>query len=76
MLMVHNARREQGHDQKHFNSVLLEFYNIDRLLSLYGHNPKRRPGYAQLLEILIAAAKGDFSLYDHFIESLNVSGYE
>ena len=76
MLMAHNARREQGHDQKHFNSVLLEFYNIDRLLSLYGHNPKRRPGYAQLLEILIAAAKGDFSLHDHFIESLNVSSYE
>ena len=73
MLMAHNARREEGHDQKHFNSVLLEFYNIDRLLSLYGHTPKRRPTYAQLLEILIAAAKGDFSLYDHFIQSLDIS---
>lgn len=76
MLMAHNARCEEGRDQKHFNSVLLEFYNIDRLLSLYGHTPKRRPKYAQVMEILTAAAKGDFAPYDQFIQSLNVRSFE
>ena len=68
--MAHNARRNGGHDQKRFNSVLIEFYSIDRLLSLYEHPPKVRPGYAQLIEILIEAAKGDFTLSDRFIQRL------
>jgi len=70
MLMTHNARHEGGCNQKRFNSILIEFYNIDRLLSPYGHIPK--PKYTQLLEIIIAAARGDFTLYDQFIQSLKV----
>lgn len=70
MIMAHNARRNEGRDQKRFNSVLIEFYNIDRLLSLYEHTPKERPGYAQLIEILTEAAKGDFTLSDRFIQRL------
>lgn len=76
MLMAHNDRQEQGYDQKDFNRILLEFYNIDRLLFLYGHAPDRRPGYAQLVEILTAVAKGDFTLYDRFIKDLDVRGLE
>lgn len=70
MLMAHHERENNGYDQKRFNSVLLEFYNIDRLLSQYGQTAKQRPRYSKLVEILITAAKGDFSLYNRFIETL------
>jgi len=70
MIMAHHARREEGHDQKRFNSVLLEFYNIDHLLSMYGYTHIQRPDYTRLMEILIPAAKGDFTLYDDFLRDL------
>ena len=76
MLMAHNTRRQEGYDQKKFKSVLLEFYNIDRLLSINDYAPKQRPSYGQLLKILIAAAQGDVSLYDKFIQSLNKNNHE
>jgi len=70
MIMAHHERCNEGYDQKRFNSVLVEFYNIDHFLSLYGYSQLQRPGYVQLMEILIAAAKGDFALYDDFFEGL------
>ena len=76
MLMVHNTRRQEGYDQKKFKSVLLEFYNIDRLLSINDQAPEQRPSYGQLLKILIAAAQGDVSLYDNFIQGMNKSNHE
>lgn len=76
MLMAHNTRRQEGYDQKKFKSVLLEFYNIDRLLSINDYAPKQRPSCGQLLKILIAAAQGDVSLYDKFIQSLNKNNHE
>jgi hypothetical protein len=76
MLMAHNTRRQEGYDQKRFKSVLLEFYNIDRLLSINDYAPKQRPNYGQLLKILIAAAQGDVSLYDKFIQSMNKSNHK
>ena len=76
MIMAHHARCKEGHDQKRFNSVLLEFYNIDHLLSMYGYTHIQRPDYTRLMEILIPAAKGDFTLYDDFLRGLanNVYG--
>ncbi len=68
ILMANKARHDAGNDQKRFNSILLEFYNIDRLLALYGYAQEKRPRYRQLMEILIAAAKGDFSLYESFTQ--------
>ena len=76
MLMAHNTRRQEGYDQKRFKSVLLESYNIDRLLSINDYAPKQRPSYGQLLKILIAAAQGDVSLYDKFIQSMNKSNHK
>ncbi len=76
MLMAHNTRRQEGYDQKEFKSVLLEFYNIDRLLSKNEYAPKRRPSCGQLLKILIAAAQDDVSLYDEFVQSMNESNHE
>ena len=73
MVMKHHERIEIGVDQKRFNSILLEFYNIDRLLSLNGQRPEKRPKYRHLMKILIDAAKGDFSLYDRFIKRLSNS---
>ena len=70
MVMAHHASCNQGQDQQRFNSVLLEFYNIDHFLSLYGYTHMQRTGYTQLMEILIAAAEGDFALYDDFHQSL------
>jgi hypothetical protein len=70
MVLAHHASCNQGQDQQQFNSVLREFYNIDHFLSLYGYTHMQRPGYTQLMEILIAAAEGDFALYDDFHQSL------
>lgn len=70
MVLAHHASCTQGLDQQEFNSVLREFYNIDHFLSLYGYTHIQRPGYTQLMEILIAAAEGDFALYDDFHQSL------
>ncbi len=70
MVLAHHASRNQGRDQQRFNSVLREFYNIDHFLSLYGYTHIQRPSYLQLMQILIAAAEGDFSLYDDFYQSL------
>lgn len=76
MLMAHKARRDAGEDQERFNSILREFYNIDRLLSVRGLGPERRPPYPRLLEILIAAAKGDFSPYRQFRAGRRSAGKE
>jgi hypothetical protein len=71
MIMAHHARCKEGHDQKRFNSALLEFFNIDHLLSMYGYTHIQRPDYTRLMEILIPAAKGDFTLYDDFLRGLS-----
>ncbi|KPA13690.1 hypothetical protein MHK_006107 [Candidatus Magnetomorum sp. HK-1] len=76
MVMEHHEGIEIGVDQKRFNSILLEFYNIDHLLSMYGQKFENRPKYRHLMKILIDAAKGDFSLYDRFIKRLSNSSKE
>lgn len=52
--------------------ILKQIYNIDGLLSQYGLGLEHRPDIDQLVNIVIAAAKGDFSLYEQFIEDLNL----
>lgn len=75
LIMVHHSRSKIGHDQKRFNSVLLEFYNIDHLLAMYGYSHAQRPSYERLMEILIAAAKGHFTPYNHFLQGLTDKTY-
>ncbi|MGD8210850.1 MAG: hypothetical protein PVF32_13395 [Desulfobacterales bacterium] len=70
MVVAHHASCNQGRDQQRFNSILREFYNIDHFLSFYGYTHLQRPSYLQLMQILIAAAEGNFALYDKFHQSL------
>jgi hypothetical protein len=67
MLLEHLQTNEY---KNRFNSILLEFYNIDQLLSTYGQSSEKRPRFRHLMNILIDAALGDFSFYDRFINRL------
>jgi len=72
LVMVYNEGFAlDAEDKNRFHSILLEFYNIDHLLSAHGLGPEKRPKYRHLLKILIDAAIGDFSLYDRFIKRLS-----
>jgi len=71
VLITHHAWRKTDEDKNRFNSILLEFYNIDRLLSKHGQSPEKRPKCRHLMKVLIDAAKGDFALYDRFIKRLS-----
>ena len=71
MVMTFNAQCRTDEDKNRFNSILIEFYNIDYLLSIHGQRPENRPKFRHLMKILIDAAKGDFSLYDRFIKRLS-----
>jgi len=71
VLMAHHVWPKTDEDNNRFNSIMLEFYNIDHLLSKHGQGPEKRPKCRHLMKVLIDAAKGDFSLYDRFIERLS-----
>ena len=76
LAMTHYEGFEVVKDKNRFNTILLEFYNIDHLLSVHGLTPEKRPRYRHLMKILIDAAKGNFSLYERFIKRLSNSNKE
>ncbi|ETR70600.1 MAG: hypothetical protein OMM_03119 [Candidatus Magnetoglobus multicellularis str. Araruama] len=71
MVMTHHTWPKTDEDKNRFNSILLEFYNIDQLLSAHGQGPEKRSKDRHLMKVLIDAARGDFSLYDRFINRLS-----
>ncbi|UCE04317.1 MAG: hypothetical protein JSW07_11830, partial [bacterium] len=58
-------------DQERFNEVIKQVYNIDELLYQYGLGLEQRPHVEHLIEIVVAASHGDFSIYEKFIEGLS-----
>ena len=71
MLMKYNSKQSNMHDRKRFNKICLEMYNIDALLIQYDAEVDRRPSVDKLVEIVMASSKGDFSVYEQFISTLN-----
>jgi hypothetical protein len=76
MVMAHHAIQKDDKEKNRFNSILIEFYNIDQLLSSKGQLSEKRPRYRHLMKVLIDAAKGDFSLYNRFIKRISKSKKE
>lgn len=68
--MRHHARDSIQQDPARLIEILEQIYNIDALLAQYGLGLERRPSMEHLMEIAVAAANGDFSLYEHFIDDL------
>ncbi len=71
MLMIYNAKTSGQFDQDRFNEIIKQVYNIDGLLSQYGLGSEHRPQIGHLVEIILGASNGDFTLYEHFIEGLS-----
>ena len=70
ILRKYGARKARQLDQARYYEILKHVYNIDELLFHYGLGVEDRPHIDKLMEMVIAGAKGDFSVYDQFIETL------
>ncbi len=67
MIKHYNAAVSGKQDK---DELIKQIYNIDKVLAEYGCGPEYRPAVDKVVEMFIAARKGDFSLYEQFIESL------
>lgn len=72
LMSYHHTGTSQEFDQEYFNEIIKHMYNIDGLLSQYGLGIEDRPQVDQLVEIVFAASHGDFSVYEQFIEGLQI----
>lgn len=70
ILIDYSYREAKPVDQARYYEILKQVHNIDGLLFQYGLGIENRPQIDKLLEIVIAAAKGDFSVYNEFVETL------
>lgn len=70
MLMSYNAETSKELDQDRFNKIVKQVYNIDVLLNQYGLSSEHRPQLEDLVEMVFAASRGDFSRYEQFIDGL------
>ncbi len=70
ILIDYSYREAKQVDQARCYEILKQVHNIDGLLFQFGLGIENRPQIDKLLEMVIAAAKGDFSVYDEFVETL------
>lgn len=70
LMFYHNTGASQKFDQNRFHEIVKQVYNIDGLLFQYGFGSERRPQVDQLVEIVFAASRGNFRIYEQFIEGL------
>jgi hypothetical protein len=70
-ILIDYSGREGGQvDQARCYEILKQVHNIDGLLFQYGLGIENRPQIDKLLELVIAATKGHFSVYEEFIQNL------
>jgi hypothetical protein len=63
-------RSDPGYNRNRFNTMLKDMYHIDGLPARYQFGPQARPALDDLLDMILAAADGEFDLYDQFLADL------